>query len=341
MKKKVFLTIFVIIVAAVIWQWELINYGIMQGRGQMHIIMNSRPVEEYLADQNTPDSVKNKLEFIQEVRSFAIDNLGLNDTDNYTTMFDQQGKPLLWVVTGCKPYAFEPKTWTFPVVGEVPYKGYFIQEKASELEKEVIAEGYDAGIRTVGGWSTLGWFKDPILSNMLNRSYGDLANLIIHELVHATVFVKDSVNFNENLASFIGDQGARYFLEEMYGDSSVYLKDYLNELEDEQKFIDHILTGADNLDSLYLSFDDSTKEEMKLELKTEMISEIISNLDTLKLNRPSYLKRIKKRTVNNTYFMSFMRYRSKQLELDSLYREQFDNDLFKLIGFMKESHPFL
>ena len=82
-------------------------------------------------------------------------------------------------------------------------------DKEMELLKEA---GYDVGMRTVGGWSTLGWFKDPILSNMLNRSYGDLANLIIHELVHATIFVKDSVEFNENLASFIGDQGAKLFL---------------------------------------------------------------------------------------------------------------------------------
>ncbi len=95
----------------------------------------------------------------------------------------------------------------------MPYKGFFNQKLAFELKDELEKEGYDVIVRNPGGWSTLGWFTDPILSKMLNRSEGDLANLIIHEMVHSTIFVKDSVEFNENLATFIGDRGAEKFLD--------------------------------------------------------------------------------------------------------------------------------
>ncbi|MEM9857460.1 MAG: aminopeptidase, partial [Bacteroidota bacterium] len=242
MIKKFLLGLIVLLIGILIYYHDLVYYGLVQGKGQLSIVWNAEPVEDFLENPDTPDSIRQKLLFIAEVREFAVRELGLNDTDNYTTMFDQKGKPILWVVTGCEPFAFEPKTWDFPVVGEMPYKGFFIEEMAYEEMADVEEQGYDVGLRTVGGWSTLGWFKDPILSNMLGRSYGDLANLIIHELVHATIFVKDSVVFNENLASFIGDRGAEIFLKKYY--PNTYLVDYKNELKDEQLYIDHVLSGA-------------------------------------------------------------------------------------------------
>ncbi|MEX2335638.1 MAG: aminopeptidase [Fulvivirga sp.] len=320
---------------------NLIIYGLEQARGQLHIVWNAKPVEEYLSDPDVPDSVKQKLKFIQVVREYAVNELGLNDSDNYTAMYDQKGKPVLWVVTGCKPYAFEPKEWHFPVIGSMPYKGYFVEEDAIETMEELKVEGYDAGIRTVGGWSTLGWFNDPILSNMLYRSDGELANLIIHELVHATIFVKDSVDFNENLASFIGDKGTFKFLADQYGKDSKIYQDYMKEEGDELAYTMHILRGADSLEVLYKSFDNSTEEEIMKEKKEALITRIMNKLDTLQLNDANYLQATKGYQPNNTFFMSFMRYRSKQDHLEALYQTKFNSDLASYITYLKEKHPFL
>ncbi|MEM6524236.1 MAG: aminopeptidase [Bacteroidota bacterium] len=339
MIKKILILLAIVLVGVLFYYRDLVHYGIIQGRGQLSIVWNAEPVEDFLKDPDTPDSVKQKLLFIAEVRKFAVEELGLNDTDNYTTMFDQKGKPILWVVTGCEPFAFKPKLWGFPVVGEMPYKGFFIEEMAYDEMAEVEEDGYDVGLRTVGGWSTLGWFKDPILSNMLGRSYGDLANLIIHELVHATVFVKDSVEFNENLASFIGDRGAELFLQKYYTDT--YLVDYEKELRDEQIYISHILRGADELNSLYQSFTPDTGVPKKLALKEEIIEKVVGSMDTLSLSSLSFISKIKSRDLNNTYFMSFLRYRSKQTSLDDLFINEFDKDLNAFIQYMKEKHPFL
>ncbi|ELR72762.1 putative zinc protease [Fulvivirga imtechensis AK7] len=341
MIKKISLGIIGILLLLIVWNFELVVYGIKQARGQLNIVWNARPVSAYLSDPAVADSVKIKLQYIQKVREYAIKELGLNDTDNYTSMYDQGGKPVLWVVTGCKPYKFEPREWNFPVVGKVPYKGFFVEKDAMQAMEKLKKDGYDAGVRTVGGWSTLGWFNDPILSSMLNRSIGDLANLIIHELVHATIFVKDSVEFNENLASFIGDEGARQFLQYEYGADSEEYHNYLKEVEDERSYVAHILRGADSLEVLYGSFAEELSDEDKEMKKQQLIGKIMQELDTVSLNNRNFFRNVKGYQPNNTFFMSFMRYRSKQNNLDDIYTNKFDQDIRAFITFLKKEHPFL
>src|SRR6186713_3340535 len=230
---------------------DLLSYAARQGYGQFRIIWNARPVEEFLTDPEFPDSLKARLNFIAEVRRYSVDSLGLKDTENYKTMFDQGGKEIMWVVMACEKFRLKPKEWEFPIVGAVPYKGFFDEKRANDLKQELEKEGWDVVVRNPGGWSTLGWFTDPILSKMLMRSEGDLANLIIHEMSHATIFVKDSIDFNENLATFIGDRGAELFLIHKYGAGAQAYTDYINEDKDYARYVDHMLRGTARLDSLY------------------------------------------------------------------------------------------
>src|SRR5688572_21527816 len=229
--KRISLAMLALLIVLTIVYWDLVVYGIRQAKGQFTIIYRARPVEEVLADPNFPDSLKQKLVLINEVRKFAIDSLGLKDTKNYKTLYDQKGEEIMWVVTASEPFRLKAKEWTFPVLGSVPYKGFFKKELALELREDLQKEGWDVSIRNPGGWSTLGWFTDPILSKMLERNEGDLANLIIHEMSHSTIFIKDSINFNENLASFIGDRGAENFLQFKYGKSSVEYETYVRSEE--------------------------------------------------------------------------------------------------------------
>lgn len=341
MLKKILLGFLLILVIALAWMHDLVWYGIQQGKGQLKIVMEARDVEEILQDPSSPDSLKAKLRYVAEVREYAISSLGLNDTENYTSLYDQKGEPILWVVTGTRPFAFDPYEWKFPVVGTVPYKGFFTYEYALEERERIKARGFDAGIRTVGGWSTLGWFRDPILSNMLFRSNGDLANLIIHELVHATIFVKDSVNFNENLASFIGDRGAAMFLSDRYGEDSQELQNYLTEIEEEKAYAAHILRGADQLGTLYASM--KGQDSLKISAaKRRLIDEIVDAMDTLSFSQIKQVQqRLKEVEINNTYFMSFIRYRERQGDLDSLFTEVYGGDLQRMISELRKTYPYL
>lgn len=340
--KRTLLALLAIIVVLTLVYWDLVVYGIRQASGQFHIIYNARPVEEFLNDPAFPDSLKKKLVLINEVRRYAIDSLGLKDTKNYKTLYDQKGEEIMWVVTASEPYRLKAKEWDFPVLGSVPYKGFFKKHLAVALSDELKKEGWDVSIRNPGGWSTLGWFTDPILSKMLERTEGDLANLIIHEMSHATIFVKDSIDFNENLATFIGDRGAEKFLISKYGVKSKEYKTYLNEDIDYLKFADHMLRGTEKLDSLYKMMSESDPKEKKVEQKTRMIRSIVEFLDTLTLsveNRPS--SRYAKNLPNNAYFMNFRRYQAKQDIFWEDYRTRFNSDLKAYINFLSKKHPFL
>lgn len=340
--KRSLLALLAVLVILVIVYWDLVVYGIRQGKGQLNIVWNARPVEEVMKDPAFPDSLKAKLVLIERVRKYAIDSLGLKDTKNYKTLYDQKGEEIMWVVMASEPFRLKAKEWDFPIVGSVPYKGFFNKERAVKLRDELDKEGWDTSIRNPGGWSTLGWFTDPILSKMLERDEGDLANLIIHEMVHATIFVKDSVDFNENLATFIGDRGAEQFLISTHGrDSKEYLT-YIGEDADFLKYSDHMLRGAEALDSLYKTMKESDLKAQKLALKKAMIQKIVFSLDTLSLTihkKPS--DRFKERLPNNSYFMNMKRYQSQQELFWDDMNTQFGGDLKAYIRYHKKKHPFL
>ena len=349
MRKKIWKTILrfliasgVILLVVVVIYWDLVVYGIRQGRGQLNIIWNAKPVTEYLADPEFPDSLKLRLRFIDEVRKFAIDSLGLKDTENYKTLYDQKGEEIMWVVMAAKPFKLEPKEWDFPVVGSVPYKGFFNERLALELKHDLEKEGWDVIVRNPGGWSTLGWFTDPILSKMLNRSEGDLANLIIHEMSHATIFVKDSIEFNENLATFIGDRGAEKFLIHKYGAASRQYIEYIDEDKDYLKYVEHMLRGAKKLDSLYNTMPENESLNNKKKRKEVQISEIVRSLDTLSLSltkNPS--SRFKGKLPNNAFFMNFRQYQAKQDLFLNEWNADFNGDLKAYIAFLADKFPFL
>jgi predicted aminopeptidase len=340
MIKKILLGLLLALLALVIWQWELVVYSSRLGIGQLRIVMEARTLEEVLADPAFPDSLKQKLKLIEEVRRYAIDSLGLKDTKNYKTIFDQKGQELMWVVQACEPFALKPKVWDFPIVGTVPYKGYFEKESAMKERARLEEEGYDVSIRNPGGWSTLGWFTDPILSGMLKRDEGDLANLIIHEMVHATIFVKDDVDFNENLASFISDTASYYFLASKYGRHSPEFMKYWQDDQDYQKYSRHILRGTHLLDSLYQAMKPDEPVELKMEKKKEMIFKIMSAADTLSLFTPRN-KVTSEHLPNNTYFMSFHLYHARQDEFKKQLNHEFNGDIKAYIRYLIDQYPFL
>lgn len=341
--KRIFLAFLFLLLAVILTQWQLVSYGIQQARGQLHIIWNAEPVQEYLADPHFPDSLKTKLNLITDVRQFAIDSLSLKDTKNYKTLYDQKGEEVMWVVMASEPFRLEAKEWNFPVIGSFPYKGFFEREEALKLRDQLESEGWDVNIRNPGGWSTLGWFTDPILSKMLERNEGDLANLIIHEMSHATIFVKDSIDFNENLATFIGDRGTEKFLLSVYGPGSEEYITYMNEDRDYMLFSDHMLKGAEKLDSLYKTMNENDPLEKRSRVKKEMIRKIVESLDTLSLRgttgKPSM--RFREKLPNNAYFLNFIRYQSKQDIFYDEWKQRFNGDLKAYIEYLSEKYPFL
>lgn len=298
--------------------------------------MNARPMVEVLSDKNVPDSVKSKIEFIESVKRFAIDSLGLKNSKNYTTFYDQENKPLLWVVTASEPFKLKAYQWSFPFLGSVSYKGFFDYDKGKAEELALIEKGFDTDYDDVSAWSTLGWFRDPILSNMTKRSKGQLAELIIHELTHATIYLKSNVDFNENLASVCGEQGAIRFLQSTYGIDSEELKDYIFRKEDYDKFSRQMLIGTSMLDSLYSSMKDNSVI-LKLAAKKNLIQKIALSLDTVSFNSAKrYQSVFRNGLPNNTYFLGFIRYDAQKEQMKHELMSKFQGNIKSYIDYLRE-----
>lgn len=327
-----------------LFQPELVTYGLAQARGQLRIVWNARPINEVLKDPTVADSVKKKLELVQDIRGFAFDSLGLTLSENYTTFYDQHGQRLMWVVTACDPYALKPQHWHFPVLGDVPYKGFFSAEKAKAEAQRWKSEGLDVNIGGASGWSTLGWFRDPVLSSMLRNDEGDLAELIIHELTHGTLFVKDSVDFNENLASFVGEKGALLFLERKFGTASKEYNTYINNEADDRTVETFMLSSAKRLDSLYTSLEKAqAAPATRATAKKNRFDEIVALAKLLPLHDTGFAERLGKRMheSGNAVFMSYVRYGAKKGNFEDELQQQAGGDLKKYVAYLRKKYPSL
>lgn len=335
---KVLIAFLLLIVFWSLWNRDLVSYGWMQLKGQAKILYHARPVEEILADPLVHDSVKSRLKFIDVIRRFAIDSLGMKDSKSYTTYFDQQSKPVLWVLTASEPYKLKAYHWKFPVVGEVSYKGFFERDRGLIEDSILRLQGFDTDLGPVSAWSTLGWFTDPILSGMLRRTDGQLAELLIHEMTHSTLYVKSDVNFNENLASAVGEVGADLFLSNYFGYHSKEHLEYLKQKEDADMFSGQMLLASRNLDTLYTRIE-SLDEDLKFKFKYNRIREIVTSLDTLNFNFPIHYKsRFVKKLPNNTYFLSYIRYNSQKEEMRNELKNVFNNNIADYLNAIRERH---
>lgn len=324
-------------------EYKMAIYAIQQGSGQLELVWKAQPIDKVLQDTTFPDSLKQKLKLVTEIKQYTIDSLGMAPTKNYSSVFDQKNKSLLLNVSACKPFSFEPKEWTFPFLGTVPYKGFFDKNEAKKEILHLRMQDYDVDVYSPSGWSTLGWFNDPILSNMLKRSEGSLSNLIIHELTHGTLFVKNNVNFNENLANFIGDKGAEQFLLQKFGKYSKQYTAYEQGKSDEKTYDAYILKSTERLDSLYKTMSNNLEYSIKKNKKKRLIQEIVLGVYRLPLfERQKYFNYSKQAFFEgNAFFMTFKRYDSQYDMFEKEFKEKYNSDLKKYLSSLKEKYPSL
>src|ERR1700730_526286 len=187
---------------------------------EMRLLWNRKPISRELADRDLPADVRAKLETVLEVRKFAADNLQLNVGGAYQTVTQVDQRAIVWVVMAAPLDSLKPYLWWFPIVGYVPYRGYFSQDQAKAEAATMETDGYDTYIRPAIAFSSLGFFNDPLLSNLLKLDRVELAGVIIHELFHRTYFLKSDVMFDESAASWVGSRGAVAFFTSTEGANS-------------------------------------------------------------------------------------------------------------------------
>ncbi|HET8861443.1 aminopeptidase [Marivirga sp.] len=339
--RKILLLFITVCTLFVVLKWDLIRYGWQQARGQIAIMYNAEPLAHFLENPSYPDSLKAKIKLVEKVKTFANAELGFSSESQYEKMFDQKGKELMWVVTAALPYSLESYKWNFPVLGEVSYKGFFIEKEAIKLAQQLTKKGYDVRVRTASAWSTLGWLNDPLLSNVLNLSNGRLAELILHELTHDEIFIKDSIEFNENLASFFGQEFTKKFFKKQLERYASELYDYLLHLEDRHTLNKFVRNYLPRFDSLYQKIEGLSTIE-KENQKFYLIEKFKQDLRNQKFKNPKYTDFIKSEIdVNNAFLLSYKRYSGHQELLERKLQTQFDGDIGKMLDFYQKNYDSL
>jgi predicted aminopeptidase len=199
---------------------EGLPYVLHLAKGQLAVQGQAEPIEDVLASGQLSEQDEAKLRLVVKAREFAVQTIGLSAGRSYTMFYDTEGDPLAWNLSAARRDALVPKTWTFLVVGEVPYLAFFDQEYLREVEGQLIDQGYDTLTYELDAYSTLGLFDDPVRSTMLKRSTLSLVETIIHELLHNTIWRPNATAFNESLATFVGRQGTVEFLTAEFGPDS-------------------------------------------------------------------------------------------------------------------------
>lgn len=198
------------------------RYLAQAGYGQADLLSRARPIEKVVNDPDTPLRTAMLLAEIPEIKDYGR-SYGLHIVRNYATFTQLDRGAAVWFVGAADPLAFKPLKWCFPIAGCFAGVGWFDEDDAIEHEQQLEAQGYDAIVRGAAAYSTGGWFPDPVLSTMLgggDDALPELANVILHESVHATVLVADEPFFNESFASYIADALTDHWIELHFGPGS-------------------------------------------------------------------------------------------------------------------------
>jgi predicted aminopeptidase len=276
---------------------------------QGRLLARREPIAELIKDTERPQAERDKLQLVLDAREFGV-KLGLKPEGAFTKYAKTDFDVLVWVVSASRPDAFGLYQWWFPIVGSIPYKGFFEEADAKEEAARLEAESLETWVRGAEAFSTLGWFDDPVLSTTLKHAPADIVNTVLHESLHSTIWLPEHVDFNESLAEFVGDEaGVAYFMKRLADcppeDQKCQAREQNNLAAAERnRGRDYALNRV--IGSLYAALDTLYQSDLALEEKLQQRRRIFSaETDALRSQYPEL--RILKQ-VNNAEILQLKLY---------------------------------
>lgn len=200
-----------------------VGYYAQAVKGHCDVVSRQKSCEKLIADTNTPPELQTRLELAGDLCEFAERELGLPSKGAYRRYADLERPYVVWNVYAAPKFSLEPKTWWYPFVGSLDYRGYFTEEAARRYADRLARKGSDAYVEGVEAYSTLGWFKDPLLNTFLHHSEPILAEVLFHELAHQKVFASGDTDFNEAFATVVAKTGVLRWLKANGDDDALAL----------------------------------------------------------------------------------------------------------------------
>jgi predicted aminopeptidase len=292
------------------------TYVLRASYEEAKILWRRQPIQTMLQRADLDSDTRAKLELVLAVRAFAADALHLKVDGSFASFARVDANQVAYVVAAAYRTRLEPYTWWFPIVGRVPYKGFFSKSSAEEEAACLEREGYDTYTRPSAAFSTLGWFADPLLSNLLRYDRVTLANIILHELLHNTIYVAGHGDFDESFANFVGTRGAMLFFAARHEASA--LQAATASWDDTLLFSDFLGRFTRHLREMYASGIDASERE-------RLFGEAQEEFRHLPLRTALYADFGTQR-LNNAVILQYLMYTGRLSEFDDLLRQR-RNDL--------------
>lgn len=179
--------------------------------GQLALINEQRRLDRAIAEERDPVR-RSLLAEVPEVRRFAEEVLSLQPGRSYAGYFATEREGMTYVLTASERYRLSAYSWWFPIAGDIEYRSYYDKRDAERAARELEARGYDTWIAPSKAYSTLGFFRDPVTTTMMRDGLPAFVEVLLHEMTHARLYAPGRTEWNEALASFVGEVGAeRYF----------------------------------------------------------------------------------------------------------------------------------
>lgn len=306
------------------------GYAMKQGVAQVGLLLRQQPLDQAIA--KLPPKQAEMAEIAHEAKEFAVERIGLRDSGNYDTYVDVGRDALTYVVSAAPRDRLAPYLWSFPVVGAVPYKGFFSKKDALAEQAALERRGLDTYLRGVEAFSLLGILRDPLYSTMLRGSIGDLANVVIHEMTHGTVFLSGNATFNEGFATYVGDEGSLEFLAQRFGADSPQYRQARDQDEDSAVFGAFIAQDIAELKAYYGRTDLTPAQ--KIAGREALFDEFRARYRTLSFHTPNF-GRFLEQPLNNAYFLLFETYESDLGKFDFT-RKRFGS-LKAMVAFFRDT----
>ena len=190
-----------------------LSYYAQATQGQLGLVASAKPIDQWLADPNVSDQLKQRLTRTQQIRKFAVQELELPDNGSYTKYADLNRPYVVWNVIATPELSMKPAQWCFPIAGCVDYRGYYRKEDAQRFANDLRSQGYEVRISGVPAYSTLGWFDDPVLSTFIAYPEAEVARMLFHELAHQVAYAPGDTPFNESFATTVESIGVEQWLD--------------------------------------------------------------------------------------------------------------------------------
>lgn len=259
-----------VMIATLLSACTQLSYYSQSIHGHYELVSQRQSIDALLAtseanenNNSLPAHRQAQLKQLVKIREFAHKNLYLPDNGSYRQYVDLKRSAVTWNVIATPAYSMQPKQWCFPVVGCLSYKGYFSQAAALQEATLLEQQGYDVYVSESTAYSTLGWFKDPVVSTMLDHGVIVAAETLIHELAHQRLYIPDDTAFNEAFATAVAQEGLKHWLQAEQPDK---LPVYLDYLEKRQDFVRLL---AETAQQLRLIYDEKVSDQQKQQKKLE------------------------------------------------------------------------